>query len=425
MESPISQKHLSHPRQNETTSNIEMKTFDVDSVESSDTYASCTTHPFNSFDDFTDDTTQTQNVYINPMEKMPQTSKTDTQKINKSLTNEDIASGIKITNNRLINSILKENGKSNDTISTTSTASPFIKKTKHLQNLKTRFNDGSNTPTDDTDFSKPIKPKVSIKESFFPYRGMILKLLFRKDHFQTNFNYLGRTGSGSKTALLVTDSPNESSKKKSILKRNDSNNNNNNNNQNKEEMEKLLPCASQNKNNNVNNNKTNTNHLLASPIAPTSNPSIGYWTPQTTNALFFENISSKSRPTLKQIGSSKQMVQSTLLQNPSETLLPTSTQPSTTRLIGAVTPIQLTPQMSSIIKRTENTPVIRCSNPSCYFNRVGHASSLCTGCGHKMETLNQESNSLKPHSVPLSPSTPDQLQEVGRQPSNESAPPAC
>ena len=111
--------------------------------------------------------------------------------------------------------------------------------------------------------------------------------MFRKDNFQTNFKYLGRTGSGSKTALLVTDSPNESSKKKSILKRNDSNNNNNNNNQNKEEMEKLLPCASQNMNNNVNNNKTNTNHLLASPIAPTSNPSIGYWTPQTTNALFF------------------------------------------------------------------------------------------------------------------------------------------
>ena len=249
---------------------------------------------------------------------------------------------------------------------------------------------------------------------------MILKQLFRKDNFQTNLNYLGRTGSGSKTALLVTDSPNESSRKKSILKRNDLNNNN----QNKEEMEKLLPCASQNMNNNV-NNKTNTNHLLTSPIVPTSNPSIGYWTPQTTNALFFGNISSKSRPTLKQIGSSKQVVQSTLLQNPSETLLPTSTQPSTTRLIGAVTPIQLTSQMSSTIKRTENTPVIRCSNSSCYFNRIGHSSPLCAGCGHKMETLNQESNSLKPHSVPLSPSTPDQLEKVGRQPSNESAPPAC
>ena len=170
--SPISQKHLSHPHQNETASNIEMKTFDVDSVESSDTYASCNTHPFNSFDDFTDDTTQTQNVYINPMEKMAQTSKTDTQKINKSLTNEDIANGIEITN-RLINSILKENNKSNDAISTTSTASPLIKKTKLLKNLKTRFNDGSNTPTDDTDFVKPTKPKVSIRESFLPYRGMI------------------------------------------------------------------------------------------------------------------------------------------------------------------------------------------------------------------------------------------------------------
>lgn len=160
----------------------------------------------------------------------------------------------------------------------------------------------------------------------------------------------------------------------------------------------------------------------------------GFLTPQTSSPsamAFFgtDNSLRPARPSLKQIGSSKAWKQP----SPPICLPPPPPPPlppppifqttSTTRLIGAVTPIQLTSKVS--LKKAD-TPLVRCSNQSCYYNKVCRATPLCADCGHRIEAI-KDVDSSKPHSVPLTPTTPDSKhdQNISRQPSNESAPPAC
>jgi hypothetical protein len=243
------------------------------------------------------------------------------------------------------------------------------------------------------------------------------------------FVFLGRTGSGSKTSLLVSDLSTENSKhKKSILKKNDSGNN-----QTKEEMERLLPETPKL----VVNKQTITPQTLSlTTTSSMPSRSTGFLTPQTSTpsaVTYFgpDNGSKTLRPSLKQIGSSKTWKQS----SPPISLPPPPPPPlppppifqttATTRLIGAVTPIQLTSKVS--LKKAD-TPSVRCSNQSCYYNKVCRATPLCAGCGHRIETFSDNDiNNSKPHSVPLTPTTPDSKAQnnMSRQPSNESAPPAC
>jgi hypothetical protein len=256
-------------------------------------------------------------------------------------------------------------------------------------------------------------------------------------YFVIYFFYLGRTGSGSKTALLGSDD-NTSNRKKSILKKSDSTN------QSKEETEKLLLLGLD-----ATLDKQTTTSALSSLTPSHSTPSTISTSRPTTEFLrpqifvpadsFATAIDQQppknQRPTLKQLGSSKSWKQQahtsesqteSTHHSPHHPILlphqPYSQPPTggqTTRLIGAVTPIQLTSKMS--LKKNE-IPNVRCSNPCCFYNKVSNATPLCAGCGYRMETLNVEHMSSKQtHSVPLSPSTPDA--KPHRQSSNESAPP--
>jgi len=158
-----------------------MKTFDVGSVESSDTYASCCTHPFNSLADLTQDTTQDSqshqphNVYINPLEVMVQSSKELNLETVRVPIKKTISEDNSIINNKIVNLILpEEHFDSSESYSTTSTSSPLIKKPKFLQGLRTRFDDSNVSSNDFHETAKQVKQKITIKSSFFPYRGICL-----------------------------------------------------------------------------------------------------------------------------------------------------------------------------------------------------------------------------------------------------------
>ncbi|CAG2177241.1 unnamed protein product [Oppiella nova] len=401
----------------ELTPSIEMKTFEVGSLDSSDTYLSCCTHPFTSLADLTEDTNEDNsraellhNVYINPMEVMAHQS-------NNELNFQHFLVGVPLNHNKSddmltkkLNVILSDQ-LCNDSSSTTSTSSPLIKKPKFLQGLRTRF-DESNAIA--KDFHEMAKQKI--KSPFLPYRG--------------------RTGSGSKASLLISDLNSDNLKhKKSILKKNDSNS------QSREEMERLLPETPKHAMNRVSTTPQTLSLNPTTSLSLPSRPATGFLTPQTSSpsALSLsvnESTNKTVRPSLKQIGSSKAGKQIT----PPPVSISTPTPPallpmppivppipifqttSTTRLIGAVAPIQLSAKGS--LKKAD-TPLVRCSNPICYYNRVCRATPLCAGCGHRIETF-KDSNDSKPHSVPLTPTTPDSKhdQNMSRQPSNESAPPA-
>lgn len=263
--------------------------------------------------------------------------------------------------------------------------------------------------------------------------------------------YLGRTGSGSKTSLLISDLNNESPKqKKSILKKNEMTNN-----QSKEEMERLLPETPKHISNRISTIPQTLALTTITALSIASRPTTGFLTPQTSSpsslCLSGNESSNKTvRPSLKQIGSSKAGKQSSpppvsistptppapsptascvpnVVPIPAPTVsaipIPILQTTSTTRLIGAVAPIQLSSKSS--LKKAD-TPSVRCSNPVCYYNRVCRATPLCAGCGHRIETF-KDSNNSGPHSVPLTPTTPDNSKQdsnISRQPSNESAPPA-
>jgi hypothetical protein len=77
-----------------------------------------------------------------------------------------------IINNKLVNVILpEEQCDSSESYSTTSTSSPLIKKPKFLQGLRTRFDDSNAGSNDFHETNKSVKPKMTIKTPFFPYRG--------------------------------------------------------------------------------------------------------------------------------------------------------------------------------------------------------------------------------------------------------------
>ncbi|CAG2110672.1 unnamed protein product, partial [Medioppia subpectinata] len=207
--------------------NFEMKTFEVGSLDSSDTYLSCCTHPFNSLADLTEDTNEDNsraellhNVYINPMEVMAHQS-------SKELNFDQLLVGVPlnplihnksddflINETKKLNVILSEQLCNESFTSMTTSSSPLIKKPKFLQGLRTRFDDSNASAKDVHEVNKQTV-KQKIKTPFLPYRG--------------------RTGSGSKASLLISDLNSDNPKhKKSILK-------NSSNSQSREEMERLLP----------------------------------------------------------------------------------------------------------------------------------------------------------------------------------------
>lgn len=182
-------------KQSDLTNSYEMKTFEVGSVESSDTYLSCCTHPFNSLADLTEDANEDNsraellhNVYINPMEVMDQSCKQ--LNFEQSLVRVPLIplnplsalnAVIPINQNKIDDNLTKETKKlnvisseqlCNDSFSLTSHSSHLIKKPKFLQGLRTRFDESAKETTKDFhESSKQLKQKMTIKTPFFPYRG--------------------------------------------------------------------------------------------------------------------------------------------------------------------------------------------------------------------------------------------------------------
>ncbi|XP_013777491.2 potassium voltage-gated channel subfamily B member 1-like [Limulus polyphemus] len=205
------------PLPGDLQSNIEMKPiskWDVGSIESSDTYASCNTHPFSSQGDLTAEDIRSgrSNLYINPLEEHKPAAGSSSCN---SATNEE-------TEGKVLTGEIPEGHAKITAIS----SSP-ARKPRFLEAIKprTRFDDTDPSqrylvPTTETITMPTSKPKLGMKGPFTGGTKATSKNIF-----------LGEP-EGTATARRGHPSP-DNGKKKSILKKTDSSQ--------REEMEQLIP----------------------------------------------------------------------------------------------------------------------------------------------------------------------------------------